>query len=414
MHKDVVSQSDRQVLYLGIDVHKDSWNVSFRLPNYSLKSHTMPPSAASLRAHLDRNYPSMEYRSVYEAGFTGFSTHRSLESVGIENIVVHAADVPTSDKDKQGKSDAVDSKKLGHALSAGLLTPLSIPPVACEGLRSLDRLYDQLMKRRTQTKNYIRTLLFRCGVVVPDRLDPEDPRPGNMGNWSREFVAWLEAVELPSAGERLSLDLYLEELRSHNERLKQQRQAIKGLLDSDPAAGKIIGLLQSITGIGPLTARVLYCELYDIDRFNSFDQLCSYVGVVPLSRSSGTTSSQDRLTRRCNRRLRTRLVESAWVAVKHDPTMTAKFPVERAGKKSTIQRKKAIIKIARQLLLRVWTVWRRGAAWVPTRPGEEQTAAGSTEGRQTASGNRARLRKVERQPQPEQPTAEKHEGSLRP
>ena len=60
----------------------------------------MDPAPEKLAEHLKRNYPDAEYRSVYEAGFSGFEAHRTLCRLGVQNIVINPADVPTSGKER--------------------------------------------------------------------------------------------------------------------------------------------------------------------------------------------------------------------------------------------------------------------------------------------------------------------------
>ena len=61
-----------------------------------LDNFSMNPDPRKLVEYLKRNYPEAEYRSVYEAGFSGFEAHRTLCKWGVKNIVSTPADVPTS------------------------------------------------------------------------------------------------------------------------------------------------------------------------------------------------------------------------------------------------------------------------------------------------------------------------------
>ena len=64
---------------------------------YSFGQHA---DAKELFDRLNRNFPDAHFKSAYEAGFCGFSAHYALTEQGIENIVVHAADIPTTGKEK--------------------------------------------------------------------------------------------------------------------------------------------------------------------------------------------------------------------------------------------------------------------------------------------------------------------------
>ena len=102
-----------------------------------LKRFSQSPDPDALYAHLVRNYPEAEYHSVYEAGFCGFWIHYRLVGLGIHNIVVNPADVPTTTSEKLRKTDAVDSAKLARSLRAGELKGIYVPGSESLETRSL-------------------------------------------------------------------------------------------------------------------------------------------------------------------------------------------------------------------------------------------------------------------------------------
>ena len=64
-----------QKIFIGIDVHKDSWRVATAPEVGVVKGHTQSPSAKELLDFLKKHYPDGEYHAVYESGFSGFSTY---------------------------------------------------------------------------------------------------------------------------------------------------------------------------------------------------------------------------------------------------------------------------------------------------------------------------------------------------
>lgn len=102
-----------QNIYIGIDVHLKSWSVAILSEYTNLKKFSQNPDPEALHKYLASNYPGANYYSVYEAGFCGFWIHEKLTDLGINNIVVNPADVPTMSKEKLRKTDAVDCNKLG-------------------------------------------------------------------------------------------------------------------------------------------------------------------------------------------------------------------------------------------------------------------------------------------------------------
>ena len=85
-----------QNIFVGIDVHLKSWAVTILTDNLVHKTFTQPASAETLSSYLSRNFPGGDYYSVYEAGFSGFWTHYKLKEMGINNIIINPADVPTT------------------------------------------------------------------------------------------------------------------------------------------------------------------------------------------------------------------------------------------------------------------------------------------------------------------------------
>ena len=103
-----------QNIFVGIDVHLKSWSVVVLSEHSVLKKFSQNPDAEALFKFLATSYPGAIYHSVYEAGFCGFWIHERLVSLGINNMVVNPADVPTMSKEKLRKTDAVDCGKLAR------------------------------------------------------------------------------------------------------------------------------------------------------------------------------------------------------------------------------------------------------------------------------------------------------------
>jgi transposase len=86
-------------LFIGLDVHKKSWSVTIVVDGIEHKTFTQPPDPMTLY-YLQRTFPGGSYNNDYEAGFCGYGIHRELNSLGISNIVINAANISTSQKDK--------------------------------------------------------------------------------------------------------------------------------------------------------------------------------------------------------------------------------------------------------------------------------------------------------------------------
>ena len=73
-------------------------------------------------------------------GFSGFRIFRIFNELGLDCIVVNAADIPTTNKEKDQKRDPVDSRKLARELEKGDLQCIFIPDEQDQHLQSLCRL----------------------------------------------------------------------------------------------------------------------------------------------------------------------------------------------------------------------------------------------------------------------------------
>jgi len=343
---------DGQDFYLGLDVHHKSWKVTVRTMGTEVKTLVMPPDADKLHAHMRRNYPGGSYHSCYEAGFSGFGAHRRLVELGIDNRVVHAADVPTTDKERRQKDDVRDSRKLARSLENGELKPIYIPDPHMEQLRSLCRLRERSSSQVGRIKNRIKGHLKYYGIHMEEE--------SSYRRWSGAFIDRLEALcsePIPFAD---YLGICLDALREERNRLA----LIVGRLRahcSDGESARVLALLRSIPGIGLKTSFVLYTEIQDIKRFPNLDRFNAFLGLIPSTASSGEKEKATGITPRRNRALRTLLIEAAWVGIRHDPELLCAF-----GKLSArMKKQEAIVRIARKLAARVAYVWRTGKAYKP-------------------------------------------------
>ena len=129
-----------QTIFIGIDVHAKSWKVAIAPEIGAVNCHSQKPSAKELFDFLKKNYPDGEYKAVYESGFSGFSTYYALTEVGIDCIVIHAADVPTTQYEEVMKTDRIDASKLARSLKAGQLRGNYVPEKQCIDDRSVVRI----------------------------------------------------------------------------------------------------------------------------------------------------------------------------------------------------------------------------------------------------------------------------------
>lgn len=341
-----------QSIYVGIDVHKKDWKVTIMNSELSLKTLSFVPEAEKLGAYLTNHFPGATYYSAYEAGFSGFWLHKELTKLGINSIVVNPADIPTTDKERKQKEDLRDSRKIAHSLRSGQLKSIHIPNDEVLHDRMLLRTRHALVKDLNRSRNRIKSMLFFLGINLPDRFS----KPGS--TWSKPFIKWLEELSFDYPAAKSGLDAHLNQVHNlRNNVLKATRQ-INELAKSNRYQENVC-LLISMPGVGMLTAMMLLTELEDIGRFKSFEELCSFVGLVPSTSSSGEKDINNGITPRRNGRLRSALIESAWVAIRNDPALLTSY--QNLTKRMPGNR--AIVRIAKKLLRRLTFVLRKKSGY---------------------------------------------------
>jgi hypothetical protein len=107
-----------------------------------------------------------------------------------------------------------------------------------------------------------------------------------------------------------------------------------------------------IAGFGAITAVTVYAAIGDIRRFEEAKKLVGYAGLGTRVHDSGMTTRSGKITKAGRRDLRVALVEAAQVAANSHPHWKA----ELARLEPRLGRNKAIVAIARELLVTVWYV----------------------------------------------------------
>lgn len=324
-----------QTIFIGLDVHTKNWSVTLHSEDFELKTYSQPAQPSILVNYLRKNYPGARYKAIYEAGFCGFTIQRSLEAQGVECEVIHPADVPTSDKERKQKSDKVDSRKLARMNKNNDIEPIYIPSIEQQEERNLLRARGKIVRDSTRVKNRIKSYLKFQGVELNIK-------------WSRKHIETLRKLTFSTHAGTWALTAYLDELeylRGQEAKLDKQ---IKSLSQSERYKENM-SLLYSVPSVGLISGMTFLTEIGDINRFEKFDDLCSFFGLIPNCHSSGDTEKVGHITRRNNPHLKWILIECAWTAVRKDPALLQYYKELL----SRMDSNKAIIRIARRLLSRI-------------------------------------------------------------
>lgn len=115
----VTANFENQTVYVGLDVHKRSWNAAIFLGNPYLRNIHQPPSPQALHHFLATHYPGARYACAYESGKFGFWIQRHFKQMGIECLVVILQTYPALIKMKCTRPTAVMPVVLATRSAAG-------------------------------------------------------------------------------------------------------------------------------------------------------------------------------------------------------------------------------------------------------------------------------------------------------
>lgn len=343
----------RQKIFVGIDVHLKSWDVTCVTHKGFCKSFNQQPSADALIAFLRREFPDGEYNAVYESGFTGFSTYYALTAVGIKTIVTNAADVPTTQKEQVLKTDRRDSKKLAESLRSGDLEGIHVRPVEDLDDRSLVRIRKTFKCEESATRVRIKHLLHTNGVEIPEQYSHY---------WTTAFVTWLRQEVKLLGTTRNSLMMLLDHLEVLHKEVLAVGRAVRKMIRSEKYAEPLRRLM-TVPGIGINFAVVLLTEIGDFNRFPNERGFACALGLIPMCHASGDTVSHGEKIFRSNRMIGSMMIEAAWKAVAKDAALNAYHHKCCQRMRSTT----AIVKVARRLSNIILSIMKNERDYNPTK-----------------------------------------------
>jgi transposase len=327
---------DKKV-YVGIDVHKESWHVTIRTLGEEVFNGRIPGNYASLRKVLDR-YRGNSVKVAYEAGPFGFWLYDKLTEDGIETLVVPPSTIPVESGNKV-KTDKRDSRKLAILLERNMLKRTYVLSEEEREHRDLLRTRRQIVDHRNDVARQIKSKILFYGITVP--FSPKT-------RLTHRYIAWLKTLAFGTPYMKESLDLLIQLYEYLTRQIVQINRKVVALC-REKKYHERIKLLCTAPGIGKLTAIELLVELQDMARFKSASQLASYIGLTPAEYSTGEKTRQGRITRCGNKRVRTYLVESTWILITKDPWIRAKYLKLKAIRGG----KRAVVAIARRFIIRL-------------------------------------------------------------
>lgn len=302
-----------KLTHIGLDVHKDSIAVATLRPDtIDCDERVIPNSPEAIRRLFARRTDPSLLRTCYEAGPTGYDTHRLITSLGIACDVIAPSLIPKR-AGVRIKTDRVDARNLARLHRAGELTPVRVPTPAEEAVRDLIRVREDLKEDRRVARQRLKSFLLRYGKRY------SKPR----ADWSWRFGLWLTTQTFDEAATQSAFDHLMATCSVRDAQLASIDKEIEAAALAPPLA-EPVARLRAFRGIDTLSAVTIVAETCDFRRFGTAASFMAFTGLVPSEHSSGASTRYGSITKTGNCHIRRVLVEAAW-AYRYRPAVRDKL-----------------------------------------------------------------------------------------
>lgn len=298
------SQMNNTTVYVGMDVHKES---------FTLCAYTLEKEKGSYSRRTPADYKEvlkyLEFlRTVYgndtifvcgyEAGCLGYTLYHQLTDHHVDCVILAPTTMLEQRGKKRIKTDKRDAEIIGKCLAQHNYSPVHVPTASDEEVKEFLRMRDDHKLALKKVKQQILAFCLRHNY----RFD------GN-SHWTAAHINWLKSLT-PEALYKEILDEYLLTytiLSDKLERLDKRIEELAAKAEYKEAVKKLCCFI----GVKTHTALSVIVEVGDFKRFASAEKFASYIGLVPGEDSSGDGQTRLGITKAGNRHVRMLLTEAS-------------------------------------------------------------------------------------------------------
>lgn len=201
------------------------------------------------------------------------------------------------------KTDERDAKALANALRLGFIPEVHHKSLMARRLKSLLAARELFVRNRVNLVNHIRGSLREYGIVIPAGKEA--------------FFEHIDKklTELDFAPLREMLRSMLTQIREVQRQEKEVEETLKTITQENETIRK----LQTIPGVGPMSAYALVSVVDDITRFKDASQFAAYLGLIPTVSASADKRRMGSITRSGSEMLRRYLIHGARAWMRYSP-----------------------------------------------------------------------------------------------
>ena len=298
------SQMNNTTVYVGMDVHKES---------FTLCAYTLEKEKGSYSRRTPADYKKvlkyLEFlRTVYgndtifvcgyEAGCLGYTLYHQLTDHHVDCVILAPTTMLEQRGKKRIKTDKRDAEIIGKCLAQHNYSPVHVPTASDEEVKEFLRMRDDHKLALKKVKQQILAFCLRHNY----RFD------GN-SHWTAAHINWLKSLT-PEALYKEILDEYLLTYTTLSDKLERLDKRIEELAAKDEYK-EAVRKLCCFIGVKTHTALSVIVEVGDFKRFASAEKFASYIGLVPGEDSSGDSQTRLGITKAGNRHVRMLLTEAS-------------------------------------------------------------------------------------------------------
>lgn len=327
-------------MYIGLDVHcKGSVYVAEDEEGKRVGEGEVPTSVEGLRRMVEETKAPAGTEVGLETGTQATWVARILWGLGMEPVVINAAEVRAKASRKKQKSDHRDAGDICGGLRRKIYTSIVyVPEPEVEQLRRILSRRRHFVGKATGQINAAKFLLRAAGLrEEASSLDSE--------------TAWKTLLSKEAVKE---VAMYL---KMHFETWKvvvsNVAELDRKLEEGVEPFRETVDLLRTVKGVGPVVSAAFVAAIGKPERFSESGKVVSYLGLAPSGHDSGERERHGKITKEGSSYTRAMLCEAAQHAGRANHPLNPYFV--RAYAKRGYQ--KAVVMTAQRLARMLWRMW---------------------------------------------------------
>ena len=337
----MIARSDA-ACFVGIDLHKDTLTAC--VLRGTDREVTYVKLACKCRERIRSFFSALPQPSVVAIETVGFYRWLWAELEPLTGqLVLCDARGARALAGRRIKTDREDALNVALLLADGRLPLAWAPPENVQVLRTWTRHRNGLTRQHAKVLHHVKSTLNRLNFPGPVRLDA--------AALQRYLLAGVErftADDLTMLWQHQRRLVEIEQDRAQSER------RISELMRA-PEFSRLRQLLESVPGVGLVTAATVIAEIGDFSRFPDSKAIGRYAGLTPTVYASGNSSRLGHISKTGAPDLRWVLQQAAWTAIRCD----AGFKKTWLRIAKTAGKKAAAVAVARKILVLMWTLQRK-------------------------------------------------------